>query len=129
MTTILFFIFSFLIFYVYIGYSLFIFAISLFIKREVKRETDFKPSVSILIAAYNEEKNIREKIQNTLGLDYPKDKLEIVVVSDGSTDRTDDIAREFKNEGVILYRVEGRAGKTEALRKITCFIKGLQLLA
>ncbi len=67
-----------------------------------------------MIAAYNEEETIADKIKNSLELDYPKDKLEIVVVSDGSTDRTDEIVKGFADQGVRLFRVEGRVGKTEA---------------
>lgn len=72
------------------------------------------PEVSLLIAAYNEEESIAAKILNSLELDYPKEKLEIVVVSDGSTDRTDEIVKTFSEHGVRLFRVEGRVGKTEA---------------
>lgn len=67
-----------------------------------------------MIAAYNEEKGIKEKIENSLKLDYPKDKFQIIVVSDGSTDGTDKIVKRFECEGVRLIRVEGRVGKTEA---------------
>lgn len=124
MNVLLFWILLFLIFYTYIGYFFFIFIVSLFIKRKVKKETGFTPLVSILIAAYNEEKNIREKIQNTLGLDYPKDKLEIIVISDGSTDRTDDIVSDFNNGRIVLYRVEGRLGKTEARNRAVKIARG-----
>jgi len=70
------------------------------------------PTVSLLIACYNEGKVIREKINNSLLLDYPKEKLQIIVFSDGSTDDTDSIAKEFATQGVLLIRVEGRKGKT-----------------
>jgi len=72
-----------------------------------------EPNVTVLITAYNEEKNIVAKLENTLSLDYPKEKLEIIVASDASEDRTDQIVREFSDRGVILHRVEGRVGKTE----------------
>jgi cellulose synthase/poly-beta-1,6-N-acetylglucosamine synthase-like glycosyltransferase len=71
-----------------------------------------EPRVTILITAFNEEAVIREKLENTLKIDYPQDKLEILVASDGSTDRTDMIVREFAGSGVKLFRQEGRAGKT-----------------
>lgn len=67
-----------------------------------------------MIAAYNEDKGIGPKIEESLKLDYPKDKLEIAVVSDGSTDRTDEIVKSYASQGVRLIRVEGRVGKTEA---------------
>ncbi|MCD6322823.1 MAG: glycosyltransferase family 2 protein [Clostridiales bacterium] len=69
--------------------------------------------VSIIIAAYNEESIIDAKIQNTLSLDYPLDKLEIIAASDASTDRTDEILRSYVQQGVIFKRIEGRKGKTE----------------
>lgn len=70
--------------------------------------------MSLLIAAYNEEKVIRKKLENALSLNYPKEKLEIVVVSDGSTDKTDEIVQGYADRGVRLLRVEGRKGKTHA---------------
>ncbi|WP_137286132.1 glycosyltransferase family 2 protein [Halorussus salinisoli] len=71
------------------------------------------PSVSLVVAAYNEEDVIAEKIENSLALDYPDEKLEILVFSDASSDATDDIVRSYADEGVELVRVEGRVGKTE----------------
>ena len=108
---IIFWITIFLIFYTYIGYSLLILFISLFFNRPVKKQ-EIYPKVTYLITAYNEEKSIAAKIEDTLSLDYPKDKLEVMVASDGSTDRTDDIVRGFADRGVVLKRVEGRVGKT-----------------
>lgn len=70
------------------------------------------PKVTLLIAAYNEENIIQEKIENSLALDYPKHLLEIIVFSDGSTDRTDAIVQSNQDRGVSLVRVEGRRGKT-----------------
>ena len=70
-----------------------------------------EPGVSLIITAYNEEKHIKEKLENSLGLNYPKEKLEIIVASDGSTDRTHDMVNAFRNEGVKLYAYD-RLGKT-----------------
>ena len=104
-----------LILYAYIGYPASIAILSLFVKNTIKT-ADIEPSVSLLITAYNEEKDIGRKIDNCFNLDYPKDKIEIVVASDGSTDNTDRIVEQYKdNEGgrrIILHRVEGRVGKT-----------------
>jgi cellulose synthase/poly-beta-1,6-N-acetylglucosamine synthase-like glycosyltransferase len=101
-----------LIAYVYVGYPALVFLISFFVGNEVKR-ADMEPSLTLLITAYNEEKNIRKKLENSLLLDYPTDLLEIIVASDGSTDGTDRIVGEFSEQGVALCRVEGRVGKTE----------------
>lgn len=103
-----------IILFAYIGYPLTIFIFSIFSNHKVKKELKYYPTVSLLIAAYNEEKIIAEKINNALLTNYPKDKFEIVVVSDGSTDNTDEIVKSFSDFGVKLYRVEGRVGKTEA---------------
>ncbi|ABB32237.1 glycosyl transferase family 2 [Geobacter metallireducens RCH3] len=99
------------IFYTYFGYALLIPLIGLFVKRPLDRR-DITPRVTFLITAYNEEKNIRKKLTEVLALDYPWEQLEVMVASDGSTDRTDDIVREFRDQGVVLKRVEGRVGKT-----------------
>lgn len=99
------------LFYTYAGYPIFIYAVSLLFPKKIKR-ADFEPNVTVLITAYNEEKDISAKIKNTLELDYPPEKLEILIASDGSTDRTDEIVKEFASEDVKLFRQEGRAGKT-----------------
>jgi cellulose synthase/poly-beta-1,6-N-acetylglucosamine synthase-like glycosyltransferase len=103
--------------YTYAGYPIIIMLWSLFSNNRVKTE-DIEPAVTLLIAAYNEEKHIEAKLLNSFELDYPRDKLEIVVASDGSTDTTDEIVRRYENnpEGirVVLHRVEGRLGKTAA---------------
>ncbi|MBT1074656.1 glycosyltransferase family 2 protein [Geobacter grbiciae] len=99
------------IFYTYFGYALLIPLIGLFVKRLLDRR-DITPRVTFLITAYNEEKNIRKKLTEVLALDYPREQLEVMVASDGSTDRTDEIVREFRDQGVVLKRVEGRVGKT-----------------
>jgi len=101
-----------IIFYTYFGYPLLTLLLSLFVNNPVSK-SDIEPTVTFLITAYNEEKSIRQKLENTLSLDYPKEKLEIMVASDGSTDRTDEIVKEFSERGVTLHRVEGRVGKTE----------------
>lgn len=110
------FIFLFLIFYTYFGYTLLIVILGSLRNMKVDKKEIF-PTVSILIAAYNEEKGIKQKLLNTLALNYPSHLLEIYVVSDGSTDSTDEIVYSFKEENIHLLRVEGRVGKTEARNK------------
>jgi len=106
-----------LIVYAYAGYPILIVLLSLFVNNKVKT-SNIEPPVSILISAYNEEKDIEVKLKNCFDLDYPRDKLEIVVASDGSTDATDDIVKRYENNDdsirVVLHRVEGRLGKTAA---------------
>jgi cellulose synthase/poly-beta-1,6-N-acetylglucosamine synthase-like glycosyltransferase len=72
------------------------------------------PAISIAVAAYNEEAQIRELLESLLALDYPADRRQILVVSDASTDGTDAIVSTFEGRGVELLRLESRAGKTGA---------------
>ncbi len=72
------------------------------------------PMVSLIITAYNEEKRIREKLENTMKLDYPREKLQVIIASDGSTDKTHDIVREYADRGVVLFEVPDRKGKENA---------------
>jgi len=73
------------------------------------------PRVTLIISAYNEDKVIGEKIRNALSLDYPTERLEIVVVSDGSTDRTCEVVWQLAHQGVVLRHYDGRIGKTACL--------------
>jgi cellulose synthase/poly-beta-1,6-N-acetylglucosamine synthase-like glycosyltransferase len=99
--------------YVYAGYPILLSILSVFFRRRLPWP-GFTPRLSILIAAFNEEGGIQKKIDQTLALDYPDDLMEILVLSDGSTDRTDDIVRAFQDPRVRLLRVTGRKGKTNA---------------
>jgi cellulose synthase/poly-beta-1,6-N-acetylglucosamine synthase-like glycosyltransferase len=103
--------------YVYAGYPLLAFIVARLFRREL-RQAEFEPSVTVLIAAFNEEREIEATILNKLSQDYPADRLSVVVVSDGSTDRTDaivqDLAARF-GDRCRLLRQEPRQGKTQAL--------------
>jgi cellulose synthase/poly-beta-1,6-N-acetylglucosamine synthase-like glycosyltransferase len=99
--------------YTYIGYPV-VLAIGATFRRRQRPEPGKCPSLSVLIAAYNEEANIARKIRETLNLDYPSDKLEVLVVSDASTDRTDEIVKAFADSRVELLRIQRRRGKTYA---------------
>ena len=115
----------FVILYAYFGYPLCLYIIS-FTKprRKIETITSRNPKVSLLISAYNEENVIEDKILNSLSLNYPKDLLEIVVVSDASEDRTDEIVRCYIQKGVLLRSYEGRIGKTACLNKAVPLSKG-----
>lgn len=97
--------------YTYAGYPVLVWLVSVVRPKSVKKAS-IEPSVTVLITAYNEEGAIAAKLENTLALDYPKAKLEILVASDGSTDRTDEIVRSFADRGVLLFHHPGRVGKT-----------------
>ena len=77
---------------------------------EFSSEEDM-PHLTLIVTAYNEEKRIREKIENTLALDYPSDKLKLIVASDSSSDGTDDIVKEYSESNVKLVRAAERLGK------------------
>ena len=86
-------------------------------KKEIKNY-DYLPTVTVMIVAHNEEKVIKKKLENVLKLNYPKEKLEILVASDNSTDLTNAIVKEFiqkyPNENIRLYEAKNRMGKTNA---------------
>ncbi|MFN8543951.1 MAG: glycosyltransferase family 2 protein [Candidatus Binatia bacterium] len=97
--------------YVYVGYPLVVFALSR-LRPQPVRQGPITPTVSFLIAAYNEAPVIRAKLDNTLALDYPRERLEVVVVSDGSTDGTNEIVETEYAGRVTLLELGGRQGKT-----------------
>jgi len=99
--------------YTYAGYPLLLALVSALKPRRVLRG-DCEPTVTIIITAYNEERDLAAKLENTLALDYPRELLEIIVASDCSNDHTDEIAREFAGRGVQLHRRPERLGKTAA---------------
>ena len=102
--------------YTYIGYPLVLFLMTRLTRRhESPFESDELPSVCLVISAFNEEKIIRKKIENSLGLDYPKDRFSILVASDGCDDETCGIAREYEDHGVELFHLQQRTGKSAVL--------------
>lgn len=102
------------IFYAYIGYPFILLMWAKIRTKPIKKDY-IEPAVSIIIAAYNEEKFIGQKIENCLALDYPRDKFEVIVVSDGSDDQTNEIVKGFEPKGIRFYFYEGRKGKAFAL--------------
>jgi len=103
-------------------YSYFIYPSILFFlpkKRSLRSDnntntTNPLPYISIIITAYNEETRIKNKIENTLATDYPAEKREILIASDGSTDKTNQYAREYDTQEVQLIEVRDRKGKENA---------------
>jgi poly-beta-1,6-N-acetyl-D-glucosamine synthase len=115
--------FLFLIIYHYFLFPVIVYVLSMTVGKETKRGS-FSPSVSLIIAAYNEEKVIEAKLENSFALEYPDDKLEIIVVSDGSNDDTPVIVRGFSDRGVIGLHDSPRRGKTSALNRAMKAAKG-----
>ena len=99
--------------YVYVGYPLLLFLVSRVWTHRVAK-APVTPTVTMVIAAYNEEQAIAGKLDNSLALDYPADRLDIMVTSDGSTDGTNRIVREYeaRHPGRVTLLDLPRAGKT-----------------
>jgi len=105
--------------YSYIGYPLLLFLIRTLKKGDrYPYLDDYRPPVCLLISAYNEEKVLRKKIENSLSLDYPRDKLRILVASDGSDDRTVAIAQDYADLGVEVFHRHQRSGKSAVLNEV-----------
>ena len=85
---------------------------------------DGTPSVTFIIVAYNESRVMRRKLENVLSLDYPTDRMEILVGSDASDDGTDEIVRHYADRGVRLVRAETRRGKAHLLNELAALAKG-----
>jgi cellulose synthase/poly-beta-1,6-N-acetylglucosamine synthase-like glycosyltransferase len=100
-------------FYIVAGYPLLLATLARWRPKPVRKRFTETP-VTVLLAVYNGEKWIRTKLESILQLDYPRPQMQILVVSDGSTDRTDAIVAEFRAEGVALLRVP-HGGKAAAL--------------
>jgi cellulose synthase/poly-beta-1,6-N-acetylglucosamine synthase-like glycosyltransferase len=113
----------FMIAYPYAVYPVILKILSSFSRREIhlKHETQV---VTIIISAFNEEDVIAKKIENTLSLHYPKDKLEILIVSDHSTDSTDEIVKRYASSGVLLLTQPVRSGKTAGLNEAVKLARG-----
>ena len=109
----------FVIFYAYLGYGIVLLLLlkikRLFVKPKNLKNEDFEPEVTLFVAAYNEADYIREKVENTLAIDYPRDKLRIVFVTDGSDDGTPEILKEY--DGISVYHRGPRAGKIGAINR------------
>lgn len=104
--------------YIFVGYPVLLWLIvRVRGERRIERGTGL-PSVTLIISAFNEADVIGAKLDNALALDYPRDRLEIVVVSDASTDATDAIVREYADRGVRLARQPERRGKTAGLNVV-----------
>ncbi|MEX0739688.1 MAG: glycosyltransferase family 2 protein [Pseudohongiella sp.] len=106
-----------MLFYVFMGYPLVLAAWARF-RLNPPCAGDYEPGISVLIIAYNEQATIRNKILNLLALDYPKNKLQIVIASDASTDGTERIVSEYSEHGIQLHRRRTQSGKPSSLNAI-----------
>ncbi|MBI5575802.1 MAG: glycosyltransferase family 2 protein [Deltaproteobacteria bacterium] len=103
--------------YSFAGYPVLIGMLSSIRPRPVKKGS-FTPPVTVIVIAKDEEKNIGAKIENLLGMDYPPRKMKIIVASDASVDRTEDIVRSFSERGVALFRADESKGKPAILNML-----------
>ncbi|HKP31587.1 MAG TPA: glycosyltransferase family 2 protein, partial [Chitinophagaceae bacterium] len=114
-----------LIFYSYIGYGILLFVLvaikKLFRRNKAHPANTYEPFVTLVVAAYNEEDFILEKIHNTMNLDYPTDKLQVIFISDGSNDKTPDLIR--NNSSFELLHQPERRGKVAAMNRAYQFVK------
>ncbi len=120
-----------LVIYTYLGYGMVLYLLlkirNIFKKRQPVTESAEKdlPKVTFVVAAYNEEDYIEDKIRNNLAFDYPKDKIHFLFVTDGSDDRTPILIENFdypKNVSWKLHHSPERKGKIAAVERIMAFI-------
>lgn len=110
--------------YVYFGYPLLLYVLGRIGGARPVSLGERTPTTTLIISAYNEADVIERKIRNSLETDYPREKLEILVVSDASDDGTDEIVRTYEEEGVTLLRMETRGGKTLGLNAAAAVSRG-----
>jgi len=114
--------FAFIIFYAYLGYGIILgLLVKIRNKPEFPYSEHFEPSVTHIIAAYNEEDLLEAKIENSLGLDYPRDKYKLLIVTDGSNDSSPGIASAHPD--VEAYHEDKRSGKIAAVNRIMPYVK------
>jgi biofilm PGA synthesis N-glycosyltransferase PgaC len=114
--------------YVYFGYPVVLWLASLRSEFHPKIRDDYFPKVSVLISARNEEKDIGWKVSETFSWNYPSGSLELIIASDASEDRTDEILESFNDPRLKYVRMESRVGKNEALNRLAQLATGDLLL-
>jgi len=119
-----------LIAYTYVGYPMLIVVLAKLFRHHPEIDTEWQPVVTVCIAVYNGEAYLEDKLASVLAMDYPADKLEVIVCSDCSSDSTDDIARAHaaKDPRIQFMRNEQRVGKPTALNRMRDAAKGEVLL-
>ncbi|HSH19698.1 MAG TPA: glycosyltransferase, partial [Draconibacterium sp.] len=123
---ILFWLFLFIIFYSYLGYGILLYIIIkirriLGLSKKFDGTQDYEPEVTLFVAAYNEKDYVDEKVKNSFSLNYPKEKVKQVWVTDGSDDGTPDMLKKY--EGVEVYHLNERGGKIGAMNRGMQFVK------
>lgn len=108
----------FVAFWAMIGFPISLVILNKLFKRENKKDSNYEPSVTVMVVAHNEEKVIEQKLQNLLEVDYPHDKIEFLIASDFSTDKTNDIVESFIAKHpeckIRIHKTVNHYGKTNA---------------
>jgi cellulose synthase/poly-beta-1,6-N-acetylglucosamine synthase-like glycosyltransferase len=119
---------AFFLFLFFLVYSYFIYPLLLAVLKPIIRkpwkQRDVEVPVSIVVSAYNEEEVIQEKVLNALRVDYPTNLLEVVVSSDGSTDKTNEVVSNIKDPRISLHAFPERAGKSACLNRVVPHARG-----
>jgi len=123
---IIFWVLLFIIVYTYVGYGILLYLIIkvrrvLNLHKKPNPNPDYEPDVTLFIAAYNEKDYVEAKMKNSLALDYPKEKLNIIWVTDGSDDGTPDLLRKYPN--TTVHHLDARNGKIGAMNRGMAFVK------
>ena len=122
---ILFWVLLFIVFYAYIGYGILLFILvrlkRIFKRKKTDKNAEYEPEVTLFVAAYNEKDYVDAKVQNSFSLDYPKEKVKHVWVTDGSNDGTPDLLQKY--DGVEVYHLNERGGKIGAMNRGMKFVK------
>jgi cellulose synthase/poly-beta-1,6-N-acetylglucosamine synthase-like glycosyltransferase len=114
-----------LFFYAYFGYPLLLRVVArMRPHRAIPPAGGELPTISITIPCYNEERSIADTLDRILAVDYPAERRQILIVSDASTDRTDEIVRSYAGRGVELLRMPSRTGKTAAENAAVALLRG-----
>ena len=115
----------FIIFYTFFGYGILLYllvTLKRIFKKSVSHSSFESPSVTILVAAYNEEDIIEDKIKNCLSLNYPSDKIQLIFITDGSSDRTPEIIKKYPE--IMLLHENKRSGKMYAIQRAIPYVSG-----
>ncbi len=124
--TLLFWILLFILFYTFIGYSLVLFVLLKFKKlffpnRFLKTNKNYEPNICLFVTAFNEKDYVHQKVENSFSLDYPKEKIQYVWVTDGSDDGTPELLKKY--DKLEVYHLSERRGKMHAMNRGVKFVK------
>ncbi len=124
---IIFWVLLFIVFYAYLGYGILLFFIiklkRLFFGKKKIENNDYQPDVTLFVAAYNEKDYVDAKVKNSFEMDYPREKIHQVWVTDGSNDGTPDILKKYEGQGVKVYHEDARGGKIGAMNRGVKFVE------